>query len=112
MERILYYGLFVDEESTNKLSKLDKNKLDIGKQKVKVDLQILGIALANHSLFILTKDGDFTKYIDFLKNERRYKTLMEKDESLANELLNNQIENAKKRYEYYKTLANQEKNDE
>ena len=29
---------------------------------------------------------------------------MEKDESLANELLNNQIENAKKRYEYYKKL--------
>lgn len=29
MERILYYGLFLDEESKNKIEKLDKNKLDI-----------------------------------------------------------------------------------
>ena len=29
MERILYYGLFLDQESKNKVSALDKNKLDI-----------------------------------------------------------------------------------
>ena len=29
MKKILYYGLFLDEESKNKVSKLDKNKLDI-----------------------------------------------------------------------------------
>ena len=56
-------------------------------------------------LYLDSKEPDFTKYIDFLQNERRYKTLMEKDEALANELLNNQIENAKKRYEYYKNLT-------
>lgn len=53
----------------------NKNKLDIGKQKVKVDLQILGIALANHSLFILTKDGDFNKYIERLKLKIGIKTV-------------------------------------
>lgn len=44
-----------------------KNKLEIPKQKVKVDLQILGIALANRSNFILTKDNDFKSYINNLK---------------------------------------------
>ena len=56
-------------------------------------------------LYLDSKEPDFDKYIDFLKNERRYKTLMEKDINLANELLNNQIANAKKRQEYYKSLV-------
>ncbi len=43
------------------------NKLEIPKQKVKVDLQILGIAIANKSNFILTKDNDFKSYINHLK---------------------------------------------
>ena len=57
-------------------------------------------------LYIDSKEPDFNKYLEFLKNERRYKTLMEKDKELANSLLNSQIENAKKRYEYYKNIAN------
>ena len=57
-------------------------------------------------LYLDSKEPDFEKYIDFLKNERRYKNLMEKDEELANKLLSSQIENAKKRYEYYKNLTN------
>jgi len=44
-----------------------KGKVEIPKQKVKVDLQILGIAIANKSNFILTKDSDFSKYIEMLK---------------------------------------------
>ena len=43
-----------------------KNKLEIPRQKVKVDLQILGIAIANKSNFILTKDNDFKSYIKHL----------------------------------------------
>lgn len=43
-----------------------KNRLNVDKQKVKVDLQILGVALANHSQFIFTKDGDFKDYIERL----------------------------------------------
>ncbi|ARG33854.1 MULTISPECIES: type II toxin-antitoxin system VapC family toxin [Acinetobacter] len=44
-----------------------KNKLEIPKQKVKVDLQILGTALSNGSTFILTRDSDFKSYINHLK---------------------------------------------
>lgn len=43
------------------------NRLDINKQKVKVDLQILGTAVANKAHYILTKDDDFRKYIERLK---------------------------------------------
>ena len=57
-------------------------------------------------LYLDSKEPDFTKYFEFLKNERRYKTLMEKDPNLADELLNNQISIAKKRYDYYKHLVN------
>lgn len=44
-----------------------EDRLDIDKQKVKVDLQILGTAIANKAQFILTKDNDFKKYINKLK---------------------------------------------
>ncbi|WP_151752288.1 type II toxin-antitoxin system VapC family toxin [Acinetobacter bereziniae] len=43
-----------------------KNKLEIPRQKVKVDLQILGIAISNGSSFILTRDNDFKSYINHL----------------------------------------------
>ena len=52
-----------------------------------------------------SKEPDYTKYEDFLKNEVRYRSLMNKDGSLAKELLDMQIENAKERYEYYKKLS-------
>lgn len=52
-----------------------KNKLEIPKQKVKVDLQILGIAIANKSNFILTRDNDFKSYIDHLKLRIGIKTI-------------------------------------
>lgn len=52
-----------------------KDKLEIPKQKVKVDLQILGIAIANKSNFILTKDNDFKSYIDHLKLRIGIKTI-------------------------------------
>ena len=60
-----------DEKAAYLTAKLGEryyqNKLDIDRQKVKVDLQILGIALANQSLFMLTKDSDFDKYLERLK---------------------------------------------
>ena len=43
-----------------------KNKVEIPRQKVKVDLQILGIAIANKSNVILTRDNDFVQYINHL----------------------------------------------
>lgn len=52
-----------------------KNKLEIPKQKVKVDLQILGIAIANKSNFIFTKDNDFKSYVNCLKLRIGIKTI-------------------------------------
>ncbi|MEK5765965.1 PIN domain-containing protein [Acinetobacter schindleri] len=52
-----------------------KDKLEIPKQKVKVDLQILGIAIANKSNFILTRDNDFKSYVDHLKLRIGIKTI-------------------------------------
>lgn len=43
-----------------------KDRLPISRQKVKVDLQILGVAISNNSQFILTKDDDFSSYINHL----------------------------------------------
>ncbi|MCO1653310.1 hypothetical protein M4D47_19660 [Acinetobacter baumannii] len=42
------------------------NKENDDKQKVKVDLQILAIALANRAQFLLTEDSDMTGYINRL----------------------------------------------
>lgn len=46
--------------------KYNLNKLDINKQKVKVDLQILGTAIASQAQCILTKDNDFKDYVERL----------------------------------------------
>ncbi len=43
-----------------------EDKLPINKQKVKVDLQILGIALANQAKYLLTGDNDFSSYVSKL----------------------------------------------
>lgn len=59
-------------------------------------------------LYLDSKEPDFTKYEEFLTNERRYKTLIEKDKDLADSLLKSQIENAKKRYNYYYSLSKAE----
>lgn len=56
-------------------------------------------------LYLDNKEPDFAKYEKFLDNEVRYNALKIKDEALAKELLEKQIENAKKRYEYYKKLS-------
>ena len=62
------------------------------------------------NLVIDSKEPDFTKYEDFLNNEVRYNALKIKDENLAKELLNEEIEYAKERYKYYKRFdENEEK---
>lgn len=57
-------------------------------------------------LYMDNKEPNFDDYEKFLDNEVRYNALKIKDKDLANELLSKQIENAKKRYAYYKDLAN------
>jgi pyruvate-ferredoxin/flavodoxin oxidoreductase len=57
---------------------------------------------ANDKLTIDSSEPDFNKYHDFLMNEVRYRSLSNKDKNLAEELLQSNIEEAKKRYKYYK----------
>ena len=58
----------------------------------------------DRKLYIDSKEPDFTKYEDFLKNEVRYSSLMKKDNELAKELLDIQVNNAKERYNFYKDI--------
>lgn len=51
------------------------------------------------------KNPDFDKYDEFLENENRYMMLKTVNKDLAEELLKQNKENAVKRFEYYKTLA-------
>ena len=61
--------------TANLAVKYYENRLEVNRQKVKVDLQILGIAIANQSQFIVTKDGDFKSYIERLKLAIGIKTI-------------------------------------
>ena len=56
-------------------------------------------------LYLDNTEPDFSRYEEFLDNETRYNALKIKDEDLAKVLLQEQIENAKKRYDYYKKLS-------
>ncbi len=55
--------------------------------------------------FILDSKEPTLEYIDFLKGENRYRSLIAKDEELAKELFEEAKENAKNTYLYYKSLA-------
>jgi len=55
--------------------------------------------------FILDSKEPTLEYIDFLKGETRYKSLLARDEELANELFEQAKKNAKDTYNYYKSLA-------
>ena len=50
------------------------------------------------------KDPDFTLYGKFLANETRYKMINAVNLEMAKELLEANLESAKERYEYYKSL--------
>ena len=50
------------------------------------------------------KEPNFNKYNEFLSNELRYKSLYTKNPSLAQKLLKENIEAAKKRFEYYNNI--------
>lgn len=82
------------------------NSISEEKKAVKCGYTILMRYLpSEEKLYIDSKEPDFTEYIDFLSNERRFKTLMEKDQVRAEALLNEQVNDAKRRYSYYKKLS-------
>ena len=55
--------------------------------------------------FILDSKEPTLDYMDFLKGETRYKSLLAKDEELAQELFEDAKLNAQKTYNYYKQLS-------
>lgn len=82
------------------------NSISEEKKAVKCGYTILMRYLpSEEKLYIDSKEPDFTEYIEFLSNERRFKTLMEKDKDRAEALLNEQVNDAKRRYSYYKKLS-------
>jgi len=58
-------------------------------------------------LVLDSKTPDFEQYQEFLKREVRYNALTIKNATLAEKLLEENKQNAKKRYEYYQKLAEQ-----
>ena len=56
-------------------------------------------------LYIDSREPDFTKYDELLKNEVRYNSLIKKNPELANEVLELNKQEAMKRYNYYKKLS-------
>ena len=85
----------------------DGMSCSISEEKLAVDV---GYQLLMHynpeeeKLYLDSKEPDFDRYHEFLDNEVRFKALKIKDAQLAEELLNNQKENAIKRYEYYQKI--------
>ena len=54
------------------------------------------------------KEPDFSKYGQFLANETRYKMISSVNLEMAKELLEENLESAKERFNYYKSLENKE----
>ena len=59
-------------------------------------------------LYLDSKEPNFELYHDFLMNEVRYNSIFKKNPEVAQELLNLNKEEAKKRYDYYKKLSQKE----
>ena len=57
------------------------------------------------NLYIDSREPDFTKYKDFLMNEVRYRSLINKDPEAAKRLLAANLKESKKRYEDYIKLS-------
>ncbi len=82
-------------------------------QKMVVDCGYVSLMRYNPETDTLTMDSrepDFDKYEDLLKNEVRYNSLAKKNPEAAQEILELNKKEAMKRYEYYKKLS-QEKSE-
>ena len=79
------------------------NSLEQAKLSVECGYNIL-MRYENKKLYIDSKEPNFDKYEEYLKNEVRYNALKTKDKELAETLLEQQKNNAIERYNYYKNL--------
>ncbi len=86
----------------------DGMSCSISEEKLSVDVGyniLMRYVPEEDKLYIDSKEPDFDRYEEFLDNEVRFKALKIKDANLAKELLENQKENAIRRYNYYKKLV-------
>ena len=60
-------------------------------------------------IFSMDSKADFSKYIDFLKNETRYTSLEKVNKENYEEMLEQNKQNAIERYEYYESLKQENK---
>ena len=79
------------------------NSIESSKLSVECGYNIL-MRYQNNKLTIDSNEPNFDKYEEFLNNEIRFNSLKLKNKELANELLEQQKNNAIKRYEYYNNL--------
>jgi len=79
------------------------NSIDQKKLSVECGYNIL-MRYKDNEIFIDSREPNFDKYNEFLSNELRYISLYTKNPSLAQKLLNEQIEYAKKRFNYYNNI--------
>jgi len=79
------------------------NSIDQQKLSVECGYNIL-MHYKDNELFIDSREPDFDKYNEFLSNELRYKSLYTKNPSLAQDLLKENIDYAKKRFDYYNNI--------
>ena len=77
----------------------------IEEQKLAVECGYTILMRHNEKTYIDSKEPNFQKYEEFLDNEVRFNALKIKDKELADKLLNEQKENAIKKYEYYKKVS-------
>jgi len=79
------------------------NSIETSKLSVECGYNIL-MRYQDSKLTIDSSEPNYDKYEDFLNNEVRYNSLKLKNNELAEYLLEQQKNNAKKRYEYFKNL--------
>ncbi|MBR4693676.1 MAG: pyruvate:ferredoxin (flavodoxin) oxidoreductase [Bacilli bacterium] len=82
-------------------------------QKLVVDCGYVSLMRYNPETDTLTMDSrepDFEKYGELLKNEVRYNSLVKKNPEMADEILELNKQEAMKRYNYYKKLAEEKAN--
>lgn len=77
----------------------------INEEKLAVECGYTLLMRYDGELHLDSGEPNFEKYEEFLNNEVRFNALKIKDSTLADELLSEQKDYAKKRYEYYKNIT-------
>lgn len=80
----------------------------INEEKLAVECGYTFLMRYDGNFYLDSKEPDFSKYSDFLNNEVRFNALKIKEPDIAEKILDEQKENAIKRYNYYKNIIEKE----